>query len=363
MIALRCLSLCLMLTALVGLEPVERVRLDRKGERTAAIYQGPTIDGRLVLVLAESADPDGEPDRDLAERITRWTTAGALVGMIEIAPRPRPPAPAEPLHDKLWRAVVDNLQGRLPAGTHQRLLFVPPGHDLAPAVRFFEHRGRALHLDLVHPTGTGQPAPALLRIESGLFGADLAFWLADTGFAMAQIPDPFYDLGMDGTTAVAYGRAAAAALRAQARESGLNGRIGILGKSKHGFAAALIGAGATYSGSDPAGDLQAVIAMTDTLDPATRAEDFRAAGIRVDGNPGEADDPRGSPVTLLRPGGPAFFLCHAHGRTTRQSLRLIEVLDRHRVPYLQAWYEDRPRYAPRTGEAMRAFLIEHLASR
>ena len=105
--------------------------------------------------------------------------------------------------------------------------------------------------------------------------------------------------------------------------------------------------------------MQAVIAMTDTLHPPTRHEDFVEAGHRSDG-PADPKDARGSAVELLDPGAPAFYLCDAHGRRSRQVDRMIEVLTLNRVPFAQGWGEDLPNYIRKTPDNILAFLREHL---
>lgn len=109
-------------------------------------------------------------------------------------------------------------------------------------------------------------------------------------------------------------------------------------------------------GTDGKALFHAILAITDTYDPATRSEDFIAAGIRVDGNPGEDNADRYSPVRMVGPGGPAYFLMDAHGRTTRQSKRMIEALEKAGLPYQQTWYADMPNYVKKSGDAPVRFL-------
>lgn len=345
----------LLVASITALEPARELKISKDGTQRIMLYHGDRVDGRIVLMVCESATPDNRPDGEALVRIAAMVRGGCIVAALELPTRQRPLGDKLGYSERTWNGALSAARERL-GDADPRMVFLTPGQELADPVTFTAPNGREIHLDIAHPAG-GAPAHGLIRLRSGMFGADPIFHLAENGYATAQIPDPFYDLKLTtGEQAIAYARAAAAAFRGQAKALGLSGKLVIGGKSKHGFASALMAAGSTYTGSDPAGSYQAVLAMTDTYDPDTRDEDFRAAGIKVDGNPGEGGDARGSPARLLRAGGPAFYLCDAHGRTTRQSERMIAALVAAGVPYQQSWYKDKPNFVPKTGTSIVRFL-------
>jgi hypothetical protein len=347
----------LIIPTLAALEPAQELRLSKEGTQRIVLYHGSQVDGRVVLMITESATPDNRPDAEPLERIAAMVRGGCIVAVLELPIRPRP---LEKIgySEKSWYGAISAAGARL-GKADMRLVFLAPGQQLADPITITAPNGKVVHLDIAHPVG-GAPAHGAIRLRSGLFGADTFFCLAEHGYATAQIPDPFYDLKLSGAEAITYAQTAASAFRSQTKTLGLSGKLVIGGKSKHGFASALMGAGSSYAGSDPASSYQAVLAMTDTYDPETRDADFIAAGIKVDGNPGTGNDSRGSPVKMVRAGGPAFYLCDAHGRTSRQCERMMEALTAAGVPYQQSWLKDKPNYVPKTNTNIVKFLDQVL---
>lgn len=351
------LLLALPLLSTPGLEPVTGFGPNREGGRAGRIYMPAQPDGRIVLMIREAAAPHEPPGPELIGEVRRMVEAGCAVALLQIEPRNGVLRFNDFLHERVWRGVIHDLRGRMPR-VRERLILLPPGHVLLDPVPFFEYRRETLFLDISVPSAR-RPFPGYLRVNSGAFGLDLPMYLADQGFAIAHVPDPFAELNLTRDESIRMIRAAAKTFREQARPHGHQGGLGLGGRSKHGMAAAVMGAGGTHADVPPEERVQVVIAMTDTLHPPTRHEDFVAAGHRSDG-PADPNEDRGSPVTLLNPGAPAFYLCDAHGRRSRQVDRMIDALTSNRVPFAQGWGEDLPNFIRKHPDEIMRFLRDRL---
>jgi hypothetical protein len=364
------IGLFLALSSVATGERVEHVLIDYDAGVPVAIHI-PTegkADGRVVLLL-HGGDWQGHPaDYDANAHAASLAARGCVVFAADLRPiSPRARAASSKVFEQNWRGIVDNHAARL-AGENYRVIPVPAGFDLADPIPFYQAGPQLQTLDLVYPLA-GAPAPTLIRIDSRLFGMETTFYLATQGFALAIVRDPRNDLKLPPEQIGQYGAAAARAIRANADRLRLNGRVGIFGLSKHGFAAGLIGAYNPRLLTPPvnalhgehSGAIDAVGMFTDSYDPPTRDADFKVAGHRVDQNPGDHHDDAASPVRVLTRGAPAYLLTDAHRRPSRQVLRMIEALQRCEVPFEQTWYPDQPNYARKSKETIRDFFRRHLA--
>jgi hypothetical protein len=331
----------------------------KEGSAPRPLFLPSKPDGRVVFYLHPGPATAGLPEGPVGRQIESLVSRGCVVAMMGTGAPIDALTASGDIFEKSWRGIwtaVENYWKSKGSGGEMRMIYMMPGTELADPIPFFEHKKTPLYLDVVYRPEE-PPRGIVVRVQSGVFGAEPIFRAAAHGYATVQIPDPFHILGLSGDAVEAYARAIATTLQKHRERLRLNGALAIGGKSKHGYASGVLGA---VRGTDGKALFHAILAITDTYDPATRSEDFIAAGIRVDGNPGEDNADRYSPVRMVGPGGPAYFLMDAHGRTTRQSKRMIEALEKAGLPYQQTWYADMPNYVKKSGDAPVRFLDLYL---
>jgi len=348
------------LAGLLGLalpEPVAVSQAAKDGSLPIPIFAPARPDGRVVLMLDDGEPVAGLPGGRTGERVRSLVERGCVVAVMGTSGKVDPMQAGDSPYEKAWRGVFSQAQKVLKergAPGEARLVFLAPGCELADPIPFYRHEGRELMMDVAyHPNAPSRGV--VVRVQSGMFGADFVFRAAHHGYATVEIPDPFAQLQL-GQEVPAYARAVAETLRRHSKPLNLNGAIAIGGKSKHGYSAGVLGA--NREAQTDRRLFQAAIVVTDTLDPATRNDDFQAAGIEPPSGSG-CPDATFSPFHLVKPGGPAYYIRDAHGRVSRQSRRMIEALEAAKLPYEQSWYPGEAHYVPPSAISIVRFLDKY----
>lgn len=350
----------------MAMEPVET---KVAGGVTVRVYAPPkeSADGRVVLLLHGGDWALHPKDFDVSRTSAEWVARGCVVIAADLSGLPEKSRSNGVYLERFWRGPV-NAYAEKYAGKDFRTLPVPAGFDIAAPIPFYQHGEKTHTLDLVYPTH-GEPQPTIISIWSGTFGLGVVFDMAVSGYAVAVVRDPRYELKLPPMEIARYGAAAARAIRAQAGDKRLTDKIGIIGKSKHGFCAGLIGAYNPTITPEPgamhaafSGRLDAIGMVTDSYDPPTRAEDYKAAGHAVDESGGEVYEDAGSPVRVLASGAPPFLLADAHGRNSRQVDRMVEALEKHGVAYQQMWNKTGAHFIEKSTANTRKFFDQFLRS-
>ena len=349
-------------------QAVEPVETKTAGNVQIRVFAPPKekADGRVLMLLHGGNWPLHPKDFDVSKTAATYVARGCVVIAADLSGLPEKARSNYYYYERFWRGPVNDYAEKY-AGKGFRTLPVPAGFEVADPIAFYKQGEQTYALDLVYPA-SGDPQPTIVSIWSGTFGLEAVFDMAVSGFAVATVRDPRYEFKLAPQEIARYGAAAARAIRANARNHHLTDKIGIIGKSKHGFCAGLIGAYSPTIAPEPqamhdtfSGRIDAVGMITDSYDPATRAEDYKAAGHAVDENPGDHDD-AGSPVRVLAKGAPPFLLADAHGRNSKQVDRMVEALTKHGVPYQQMWNKEGANFVAKNTVNVRVFFEQNLRS-